>query len=194
MSIFDGLIRVDESGNIFYNQWIEWDHLMVPNKPEWVREIFRNLMALLRHCLNCTALDGCYLLENNRPKQPLHENCDCGKIGIDFSKVKSKAVAICDIRKFTEYVFKNEKDSKGKNKIFYELGFSIDDAQFLQLEYCQQALKQYLNGNYKLKNLDRRGQRLAIPITLKSTTFYSGWMLKPEGKISNNTPFGGWIK
>ena len=35
---------------------------------------------------------------------------------------------------------------------------------------------------------------MAIPTTLKGTTFYSGWMLCPEGKIKNTTPFGGWIK
>lgn len=58
-----------------------------------------------------------------------------------------------DIRKFTEYVFKNMKDSKGKNKIFYDLGFDINDSGYLQNEYCKQALNQYLLGNYVLKNL-----------------------------------------
>ena len=57
-----------------------------------------------------------------------------------------------------------------------------------------QALKNYTNGNYKLKGLDEYGQRLAIPINLKGNLFYSGWMLEPEGRIRNITPFGGWIK
>ena len=74
------------------------------------------------------------------------------------------------------------------------LGFDINDSSYLQNEYCKQALNQYLLGNYVLKNLDRRGQRLAIPTTLNGTTFYSGWMLCPEGEIKNTTPFGGWIK
>lgn len=74
------------------------------------------------------------------------------------------------------------------------MGFDINDSQYLRNEYCKQALKQYLLGNYVLKNLDKRGQRLAIPITLNETTFYSGWMLYPEGKIKKTTPFGGWIK
>ena len=63
----------------------------------------------------------------------------------------------------------------------------------MKQEYISQALRQYKQGNYVLKNLDRRGQRLAIPITLKGKTFYSGWMLCPEGRIKNNTPFGGWL-
>ena len=49
MSIFDDLIRIDENGNLSYNGWIEWDHFLIPNKPEWFREILRNLMALLGH-------------------------------------------------------------------------------------------------------------------------------------------------
>ena len=93
-----------------------------------------------------------------------------------------------------KYVFKNTEDSKGKNQIFYNLGFDIDDSYYLQDEFCKQAIEQYLLGNYVLKNLDRRGQRLAIPIHLNGIKFYSGWMLCPEGEIKNTTPFGGWIK
>lgn len=194
MSVFDDLIRIGENGELIFNQWIEWDHFFIPNKPEWFREILRNVMALLGHCMECTSLDGCYLVRKNTPKQPLHDNCDCRKKNITYSKVKESAIAECDIRKFSEYVFKNIKDSKGKNKIFYDLGFNTNDSQYLQNEYCKQALKQYLLGNYVLKNLDKRGQRLAIPTTLNGTTFYSGWMLYPEGKIKNTTPFGGWKK
>lgn len=192
MGVFDNFKEVN--GKIVNNQWIEWVHFLIPNKPEWLREILRNIMAMFRHCLNCTALDGCYLVERNMPEQPLHENCDCGRKSVSYSKVKNNATAECDIRKFTEYVFKNVKDSKGKNKIFYDLGYDINDSQYLQNEYCKQALSQYLIGNYVLKNLDRRGQRLAIPTSLNGATFYSGWMLCPEGKIKNTTPFGGWIK
>lgn len=194
MSIFDDLIQIGQNGEIVYNQWIEWDHFLIPNKPEWLREILRNIMALFDHCLNCSALDGCYLVTRNMPKQPLHENCDCRKKNINYANVKSKAKAVCDIRKFTEYVFKNINNFKGKNKIFYDLGYDINDSQYLQNEFCKQALNQYLLGNYVLKNLDRRGQRLAIPTSLNGTTFYSGWMLYPEGSIKNTTPFGGWIK
>lgn len=194
MSIFDGLIQIGENGEVFYNQCIEWDHFLIPNKPEWLREILHNIMAIFGHCMKCSALDGCYLVTRNMPEQPLHENCDCRKINIAYTKVKSKAKAECDIRKFTEYAFKNIKDSKGKNKIFYDLGYDINDSQYLQNEFCKQALNQYLLGNYVLKNLDRRGQRLAIPTNLNGTVFYSGWMLCPEGEIRNTTPFGGWIK
>ena len=55
------------------------------------------------------------------------------------------------------------------------------------------ALEEYLKVNYKLKELDGYGQRLAIPIELKGVKFYTGWMLYPEGFIRNTTPFAGWI-
>lgn len=193
MSIFDDLIKIGENGEIIFNQWIEWDHFLIPNKPEWYREILRNMMAILGHCMNCSALDGCYLLVNNMPNQPLHEKCHCNKKNIDYVKIKKSASAECDLRKFTEYVFKNT-NSKGKNQIFHDLGFNIKDSEYLQNEFCKQAVSEYLSGNYVLKNLDRRGQRLAIPTNLNGKTFYSGWMLCPEGKIKNTTPFGGWIK
>lgn len=112
---------------------------------------------------------------------------------ITYTNVKNNATSECDIKKFTEYIFKDNIKSNGKNIIFTNLGFTIADSSYLQQEYCKQALEQYLLGNYKLKNLDCRGQRLAIPINLNGTKFYSGWMLYPEGKIINTTPFGGWI-
>ena len=190
MSVFDGLIRVDEAGNIYYNQWIEWDHLMVPNKPELLRNIMRNILAFFGHCKSCTSLDGCYLLDDNKPKQPLHENCDCQKHEISFSQVSKKALAECPIIKFTNYIFKNEN----KKNIFESWGFTINDSEFLKQTLEKQAKENYIAGNYVLKNLDQFGQRLAIPINIYGHKFYSGWLLCPEGKIRNATPHGGWIK
>ena len=128
------------------------------------------------------------------PNFPLHDKCDCKIKSTNYLTVKSKATAECDIRKFTEYIFKDSTKSKGKNQIFYDLGYSVEDSKYLQQEFCRQALESYLTGNYILKNLDMRGQRLAIPIKLGNSIFYSGWMLYPEGRITNNTPFGGWVK
>lgn len=191
MGVFDE-IQIDSGGNIVYNKWIEWEHFLIPNKPDWFRQILRAIMALLRHCMTCTVLDGCYFVERIMPNLPLHTNCDCKKLDKSLAIVKSKAKAECDIRKFTNYVFKD--NSNGKKQIFLNLGYNINDSFFLQQEFCKQALKNYLLGNYKLKTLNSRGQRLAIPITLNSFSFYSGWMMYPEGLIKNTTPFGGWIK
>ena len=44
MSVFDGLVQIDSNGNIVVNSWIEWDHLLIPNKPDWLRVILRNII------------------------------------------------------------------------------------------------------------------------------------------------------
>lgn len=190
--MFENILEVN--GQIVNNQWVEWDHIGVPNKPKEYRAIIRFIMALLGHCMNCTALDGCYFVERNMPIHPLHERCDCRKIKIGKAKVNGTAKAECPIEKFTNYVFTDEVKSKGKKAIFESLGFTKKDSQKLKNEVEQQSLSNYLLGNYLLKDLDSNGQRLAIPVTISGKTFYTGWMLEPEGKIRNTTPFGGWIK
>ncbi len=50
MSIFDDLIKIDNDGNFVYNKWIEWNHFLIPNKPERLRNIMRELLAFLGHC------------------------------------------------------------------------------------------------------------------------------------------------
>lgn len=47
MSVFEDLIQIGENGEIVYNQWIEWDHFLIPNEPEWYREILRTLYPLI---------------------------------------------------------------------------------------------------------------------------------------------------
>lgn len=44
-----------------------------------------------------------------------------------------------------------------------------------------------------MKNLDIMGQRIAIETTLNGISFYSGWIVEPNGVIRNTTPFGGWL-
>ncbi len=182
------------NGQIVNNKWIEWDHIGIPNSPKPYREVIRFIFALLNHCLNCTALDGCYFVERNMPKLPHHENCDCMIRRITSTVVKTQTKAECPIKKITNYVFANDTKSKGKKAIFESLGFTIDDSHTLKNEIENQSLKNYLLGNYILKNSDMYGQRLAIRVNIAGKSFYTGWLLEPEGKIRNTTPFGGWIK
>ena len=189
MSVFDELTN-NKYQEVVFNNWIEWDHFGIPNKPKWLREIMRNIMALFGHCMTCTSLDGCYLVEHIMPKHPLHTNCHCTVKPISYIKFKNVANAVCDIRKFTNYIFID----KNKKTLFEKIGYNINDSAFLKTEICRQALKEYLSGNYILKVLDSNGQRIAIPIRLNGFVFNSGWMLCPEGQISNTTPFGGWTK
>lgn len=193
MSVFDDLVQIDDNDQIIFNDWIEWNHFLIPNKPEILRNLMRKLMAFLSHCKKCTALDGCYLLDNNKPDLPLHPHCDCKKINITYDKIKYNAKADLPIIKLTKYVL-SDNHSNGKQKLFTSWGYTVDNAEELQKILNSQAIKNYTLGNYKLKKLDDYGQRISIPINIKGNQFYSGWMLEPEGKIRNTTPFGGWIK
>lgn len=62
----------------------------------------------------------------------------------------------------------------------------------MQKEYERQALKAYVEGNYKLGQWNDRGQRITIDILLehngKKYLKGSGWMVKKDGQIKNTTP------
>lgn len=193
MDNLNDLIIFQKEGGVFYNQWVEWKHSLIPNSPTWLRKLIRYFLFFSGHCLECTVLSGCYFVKRNIPKQPLHPNCHCKVKNINTGKAKQKIKAMCDISKFTDYIF-SQKQLNGKKTLFESWGYTIHDSQYLVTEYESQAVQQYLSGNYVLKNLDKYGQRIAIRTTLNGHTFYSGWMIYPEGLIKNTTTFGGKIK
>ncbi len=188
MNVFENFEEID--GQIINNNWIEWYHFGIPNEESLHRELVRISMLIFGHCLICTKLDGCYFVERKMPQMPQHERCDCQKMSLSSWKVKHSAKAECDVRKFTEYIF---SPNNSKKEIFEKWGYTVENSSQLKAEFEKQAREQYIKGNYKLKGLDYNGQRLAIPITLNNNTFYSGWIVYPDGKIKNTTPFGGWI-
>ena len=121
MNVFDGIVFENQEGEIVYNQWIEWDHFLVPNKPAIVRKVIRKLMAIKGHCLRCTVLDGCYLVDSNKPPQPLHPHCDCKKSFIHFNKVKKCSAADMSVEKLTNYIFNGSLYQKAR-KVFLICG------------------------------------------------------------------------
>ena len=50
-------------------------------------------------------------------------------------------------------------------------------------------------GDYKLGLIDEKGQRVDIEITLtkngRKIKLITGWMVRPKGLITCNTPLGG---
>jgi hypothetical protein len=81
--------------------------------------------------------------------------------------------------------------------LFESWGYSIIDSQYLQQEFIKQAKLAYSVGDYELGLLNEYGQRISIEIRLKKknkneyTTFVSGWMVYPNGRIVLTTPYGG---
>ena len=106
-----------------------------------------------------------------------------------------------DVRKFSEYIFK-EGSASGKEVVFKNLGYSSKDSELLTKIYKEQASVKYASGNYTLGTLDNFGQRINIEIELpgvgsaagKTSYINSGWMIKADGSISLNTPFSGFTK
>jgi len=106
-----------------------------------------------------------------------------------------------DSRKFTDYIFKDGA-THGKDAAFKNLGYGKQNTNDLMKVYQEQASQKYANGQYTLGKADQYGQRIDIEIELpgigsasgKTSYIRSGWMIKPDGSISLNTPFSGYTK
>jgi hypothetical protein len=106
-----------------------------------------------------------------------------------------------DIRKFSEYIFK-EGAAPGKDIVFKNLGYTAEDSQMLVNIYHDQATAKYASNNYTLGKLDSFGQRINIEIELsgvrsavgKTSYLQTGWMIRPDGSITLNTPFSGFFR
>lgn len=129
------------------------------------------------------------------PKLPQHEKCHCiaNKISAPTENTVS---AECPINKFTGFIFSEKHAWRGKKALFELLGFTISDSEMLKKEFEKQAKKCYANSEYSLGVLDQHVQHIDIEIVIerlgfKPAKFVSGWMVRPLGKITNNTPLGG---
>lgn len=172
------LISVDKDGKFYSNKWIEWKH------------VHRGLL----HCQTCLVLDGCWFNYIKKPKLPLHENCHCRQIFIDKPMPNISSVAKCQLEKFKDYIFADKYAWNGKKALFEKLGFTVDDSDYLKSEYEKQAVNKYCQSDYRLGRLDKHGQRINIDIVFnkenRQIIFPSGWMVRPKGIITNNTPLG----
>lgn len=107
--------------------------------------------------------------------------------------------AVAPVGKFSDYIFK-EGATHGKDVIFKGLGYSVGDSAKLAKMWEEQAAAKYAKGQYTIGKLDQYGQRINITIDLpgigiasgKSSSLISGWMIRPDGSITLNTPFSGF--
>lgn len=117
---------------------------------------------------------------------------------IDYNLVQNYADATSNYSKFDPYLFNtNGAYFHGKEKLFAQWGYGVEDAKWLQLEMERQAREKYIAGEYILGKRDIFGQRIKITIEIPrrtgegTVTFISGWMLEARGKLKLNTPYGG---
>lgn len=202
MSNFDAIVE----NNNEISAWIKWIHYGVPDEEGKEREDIRNRLADLFHCKKCTALSGCYFVTNEMPghlpPEMLHPRCDCTYEFVAASQVKEQARAICSVNKFSGFVFQQSGIRAGKDTPYLDLGFDINDSEYLSKEYERQAKERYEQGQYVLhkKQTEKSktfGQTINIVIELtgngKTRKVRSGWMVHPLGLIVLATPYLGYV-
>ena len=150
------------------------------------------------HCAECLMLGGCFFTEEAHPPCPHHPFCHCTLDPIDYAFVPANTAAHSDYGKFDPYLFNTTGTyPHGKEKLFKEWGYTVDDAHWLQAEFERQARAKYIAGEYQLGVLNDKGQRISIRVTIprrdngSSASFITGWMVYPNGKIRLTTPYGG---
>lgn len=164
--------------------------------PQWVKWVHH--VTGLMHCAECLMLDGCWFLLEKAPIWPHHEKCHCTLEAIDYLVVLMNATAKSDYSKFDPYLFNTTGlYTHTKEKLFAQWGYTVDDAMCLKTEMEHQAREKYISGEYELGKLNRFGQRINITIEIPRrdqegmVSFTSGWMVKPNGELLLNTPYGG---
>ena len=98
------------------------------------------------------------------------------------------------IKLFDDYLFKDGA-THGKDQIYKALGFSSSD-RGLADDIFRQATSRFAANDYVARNSDIYGQRINIPIDLtgpsgRSSSFFTGWMIRPDGSISLSSPYTG---
>lgn len=162
----------------------------------WNKWIHRNLSD--NHCSECLMLDGCWFEKTKTPKHPHHPFCHCVLETLSNNIVKIKSEAYSVFSKYDPYLFNRDNAySHQKQILFEEWGYTIEDAKWLKNEIEKQCLENYRNGNYQLGRLNEQGQRISIRVEIPNKThggmvsFITGWMIRPNGQITLNTPYGG---
>ncbi len=169
--------------------WAKWEHYGIPDFPEEKRKTTRDEYAEYGHCKECTAMSGCYFIDGEKtfPTYPHHPHCHCEKSPDNPNSV----IAFCNLDKFTAYAFKNIE----KAPWMKDMDFDISQSEYLKNEFEKQAKEKYVSGDYEITRLNEQGQRINIKIEVKNMRgktkyFISGWMVRPYGLITCNTPFG----
>lgn len=181
---------------MYFKQWQTVLFVQKSDSPEWVRWVHQS--EGYTHCDECLMLDGCLFLRSKAPPWPHHPNCHCILEPVDYAVVQISASTYSDYRKFDPYLFNTQNQHPhGKDKLFKQWGYTVEDARWLQAEIERQGLEKYLSGEYILGKLNEKGQRISIRVTIlrrdtgEAVSFTTGWMICPKGTLKLCTPYGG---
>ena len=144
---------------MYFKRWIGSAYFQKSDIPHWVKWV--HVFQGEAHCLECLALDGCLFSKDKTPPWPHHPNCHCVLVPVDEAVVRIIVSAHSDYSKFDPYLFNTQgRYSHGKEKLFAQWGYTIEDAKWLQVEMERQAMEKYCDGKYELGKLNIFGQRI----------------------------------
>ena len=166
------------------------------NAIHWIRWI--HMPQGKTHCPTCLKLHECWFHEDKAPKNPQHFLCHCILEPMPYREVVNDARSTAPYSKFDPYLFNPQKIYPHNKEVLFESwGYSVSDAEWLQKEMEKQGLEKYISGDYVLGKLNENGQRISIRVDIPrkdkigTTSFITGWMVYPNGKIQLITPYGG---
>lgn len=141
-----------------------------------------------RTCKLCVALNHTLFKKKNQPGFA-HSYCKCEKPEVDLKKVTLDF----PMKKITQYLLIHPS----KSKLFSSWGYTMENAQEVYDQIARHAEAGYQSGNYVLGRLNENGQRIEIKCTIpgkgdkanQTYSFITGWMVYPNGKLHNNTPY-----
>ncbi|MBQ8178123.1 MAG: hypothetical protein IJ033_02915 [Clostridia bacterium] len=143
--------------------------------------------ARTRTCPLCVALNNTIFLSNNMPNYR-HPYCKC-----TYNEVYLNHIEIeFPTNKLKKYLFAEEN----KTKMIHSMGYFIEDLPFIFAKIYDAVEREFLKGNYKIKTLDKYGQRIAVFYTIegkglsagKKFRCYTGCVVYPNGKLYVATP------
>ena len=152
--------------------------------------------AILKHTIGTI---GARIAGDRALREGLKELTEAEARRLAAQQVAKKASV--PIEKFSEYIFKEGADH-GKDAVFRGLGYGKEHSAQLAKIWEEQGAEKFAKGEYTLGKLDQYGQRINISIEVpgigdaagKTSYMQSGWMIRPDGSITLNTPFSGFTK
>ena len=140
-----------------------------------------------RTCPLCVALNNTIFLSNNMPNYR-HPNCKCvyNEVYLDRVSIEFKT------KKLTDYLF----NDVNKYAMMRSMGYDVEDIPLIYAKIYDNVAREFLKGNYKIKNLDNHGQRMGVFFTLEGKKHSNGKLYKchtgcvayPNGKLRVTTP------
>ena len=140
-----------------------------------------------RSCAICVALNKTIFLNDKKPNYS-HPHCKCSFNEVYLNKIKLDLNA----KKIIDYLFQDIN----KYAMMRSMGYDKEDGALIYATIVDAIEREFLLGNYKLKNLDEHGQRIGVFFVLDGKRYcegkryrcHIGCVVYPNGKLHVSSP------